>query len=168
MMRVCITILVVACSPFSLVAVGADEKNPTTKPAKPSAAAVKFFETKIRPVLVKQCYDCHGPESDNESGLRLDSLAAILQGGRSGPAIIPGKPRKSLLILAVNHDPSLTAMPPKTKLSRREIADLTSWVRRAECETSQPVAEKQNQDNRIHSGRAVFLGVSTPAATGSA
>jgi hypothetical protein len=130
MMRVCITILVVACSPFSLIAVGADEKNPTTKPAKPSATAVNFFETKIRPVLVKQCYDCHGPESDNESGLRLDSLAAILQGGRSGPAIIPGKPRKSLLILAVNHDPSLTAMPPKTKLSRREIADLTSWVRR--------------------------------------
>ena len=130
MMRVCITILAVACSSFSLVAVGADEQKPATKPVKPNAAAVKFFETKIRPVLVKQCYDCHGPESDNESGLRLDSLAAILRGGRSGPAIIPGKPRKSLLILAVNHDPSLTAMPPKTKLSRREIADLTSWVRR--------------------------------------
>jgi cytochrome c553 len=106
--------------------VGAADTPPASTP-QPNAAAVEFFETKVRTVLVQRCFRCHGPKSDAEAGLRLDSLARMLRGGRSGPAIVPGKPRESLLILAINHD-TFVHMPPKKMLPRHEIADLTAWV----------------------------------------
>jgi len=88
-----------------------------------------FFETRIRPLLIKHCLACHGSKKQ-ESGLRLDSRAGWARGGEQGPSIIPGQPRNSLLIQAVNHsDPSLK-MPPRGKLSKTEIADLTRWVQR--------------------------------------
>ena len=89
-----------------------------------------FFETRIRPVLVRRCFDCHGAGIENEAGLNLDSLAAMLTGGRSGPAIKPGNPDNSLLVLAVRHDPTTPQMPPRTKLPLREVADLAEWIRR--------------------------------------
>lgn len=90
-------------------------------------AAVKFFETNVRPVLAARCYECHGPDSKREGNLRLDSRAALLKGGDLGPAIKPGDPQNSLLIDAVRHG-EVVQMPPKTKLPPREIADLTAWV----------------------------------------
>jgi cytochrome c553 len=89
-----------------------------------------FFEKRVRPVLVARCFDCHGPDTENKAGLRLDSLAAMVRGGRSGPAIKPGNPDASLLVLAVRHDPATPEMPPKSKLPLRELADLAEWVRR--------------------------------------
>src|SRR4051794_24979460 len=62
----------------------------------------RAFEQKGRPVLARHCYSCHGP-ARQKNGLRLDSRAAILQGGTSGPAITPGKPEESLLIRALGH-----------------------------------------------------------------
>ena len=54
------------------------------KPAAPaeelSAETIEFFESKIRPVLIQNCYECHGPEKQ-KAGLRLDSRDAILKGG---------------------------------------------------------------------------------------
>ena len=90
---------------------------------------IEVFEKSVRPLLVKHCYECHGPQAgQGEAGLRLDSLRAILKGGDSGPAIIPGQPNQSLLIHAVNHEPSVTAMPPERRLERTEIAQLIAWV----------------------------------------
>ncbi|MEC9009051.1 MAG: PSD1 and planctomycete cytochrome C domain-containing protein [Planctomycetota bacterium] len=89
-----------------------------------------FFETRVRPVLVRRCFDCHGPETDNEAGLKLDSLASLLTGGRSGPAIKLGNPDNSLLVLAIRHDPATPDMPPKSKLPLAEVADLAEWIRR--------------------------------------
>lgn len=86
-----------------------------------------FFEKKVRPALVEHCHDCHGPDSDAEGGLRLDSRAAILRGGRTGPAVRPGKPDESLLVDVINHG-KLYQMPPKRKLPPMVIADLTAWV----------------------------------------
>src|ERR1017187_8545840 len=77
-------------------------------------AARKFFETSVRPVLANRCFQCHGPEMQ-KGKLRVDSLAAILRGGRSGPALPAGKPDESLLIQAIRHD-CLVQMPPKMKL----------------------------------------------------
>ncbi|GAB4134869.1 MAG: PSD1 and planctomycete cytochrome C domain-containing protein [Planctomycetaceae bacterium] len=90
-------------------------------------AQTEFFEKNVRPVLVSQCVDCHGKD-EAESGLRVDSLAGLLKGGDRGPAIVPGKPEKSLLMSAINHG-ELLQMPPKDKLSRKQIADLTAWVK---------------------------------------
>jgi hypothetical protein len=91
------------------------------------AAAAKFFEERIRPVLVEHCRPCHGPQK-HRGGLRLDSREAVLRGGDSGVVVRPGQPDESLLIRAVRHGERLQ-MPPKKKLPPRAIADLAAWVR---------------------------------------
>ena len=92
----------------------------------------KFFETKVRPVLVARCYECHGPESDAEGKLRVDSLSALLAGGTLGPAVKPGDAKGSLLISAINHG-EFVQMPPKSKLPQNEISDLTAWIADGRC-----------------------------------
>ena len=85
-----------------------------------------FFESRVRPVLVEHCTDCHGEDSA-ESDLRVDTLAGLLRGGERGPAIVIGKPNESLLIGAIRHG-ELLKMPEKTKLPAKQIADLARWV----------------------------------------
>ena len=107
--------------------------NPTPIPATAlSPADLAFFENKIRPVLVDQCYKCHSHEADRvKGGFLLDSSAALLLGGDTGPALIPGQPTESLLITAISYKDEELQMPPKgKKLSDAQIADLTEWVRR--------------------------------------
>jgi hypothetical protein len=90
-----------------------------------------FFEAKIRPVLVEQCYSCHSAQVKKPKGkLLLDSRAGLRKGGESGPAIVPGHPDKSLLIRAVLHTDDALKMPPDKKLSASVIADLETWIRR--------------------------------------
>jgi cytochrome c553 len=98
----------------------------------PSATDLQFFETKIRPLLIDKCYKCHSKEADKvRGGFLLDSREAVIHGGNSGPAIIPGKPDESLLIQAIRYQDEDLQMPPKgDKLSDAQIADLTEWVRR--------------------------------------
>ena len=96
--------------------------------ADQQAEGVRFFESKIRPILVKHCYECHGAETQ-ENKLRVDSLAALSAGGKAGSFIVPGKPDKSLLITAINYNLPELQMPPEKKLGEREIADLTAWVK---------------------------------------
>ena len=86
-----------------------------------------FFEAKIRPVLATHCYECHGHKE--KGGLKLDSREAILKGGDSGPALVPGKPKESLLLTAVRHVDEELQMPPKKKLSGHIVADLKRWIR---------------------------------------
>ncbi len=108
-----------------------------------------FFEKQVRPILVNNCYACHGPNSgEGQAGLRLDSLAGMLEGGRSGPVLVPGRPDKSLFMHAVNHD-TFVQMPPKTKLPLTEIAALTRWVEEgAPWPGSAPVAVvRQSEDS---------------------
>jgi len=94
---------------------------------EPSAQQVQFFEAKIRPVLVKQCYSCHSSDAKIvRGGLLLDSKAGVLAGGDSGPAVVPGKVKASLLLSAIRHDEF--EMPPKGKLPDSVIADFTKWV----------------------------------------
>lgn len=93
----------------------------------PSAAAIEFFESKIRPVLVEHCYECHSAASKSvKGGLRLDLREAVLTGGESGPAVVPGDAAGSLLIAALKHES--VQMPPERKLPDEVIADFTRWV----------------------------------------
>jgi hypothetical protein len=85
------------------------------------------FESKVRPLLVKQCIACHGPEKQ-KGGLRLDTKAGWQEGGENGPALVPGKPDASLLVKAIRGTDGVKAMPPKGKLAEREIANLVQWV----------------------------------------
>ncbi len=96
-----------------------------TAAEKVSPEHLKFFETNVRPLLVRKCLSCHG-EDHQKGSLRLDSLEAILKGGDSGPAIVPGKPDESLLVEAIRYESF--EMPPSGKLSDKEIDTLVRWV----------------------------------------
>jgi hypothetical protein len=97
-----------------------------------------LFETKIRPVLAKNCFACH--TQSQMGGLRLDSRDAVLKGGKSGPALIPGDPDESLLIQAVSQTHERLKMPPSGKLGEAEIGDLTAWVKAGAVWPQRPVA----------------------------
>ncbi len=86
-----------------------------------------FFEKEVRPVLAENCYECHGADKQ-KGGLRLDSLEAILSGGESGAALVPGKADESLLVHAIRREDPDFEMPPKKPLTEREIQSLTEWV----------------------------------------
>ena len=87
----------------------------------------RFFETKIRPVLIRECYGCHSNQSGNaRGGLRLDTKELSAIGGSSGPAIVPGDLVESLLYNAITHEDFV--MPPKRKLSDEVIEDFREWI----------------------------------------
>lgn len=92
------------------------------------AAALEFFEQKVRPVLVDNCYTCHSANTNAKGGLRVDDFKGLTDGGNSGAAVVPGKPEESLLIQAVSHKNDDLKMPPNKQLSPEEIADLTKWI----------------------------------------
>lgn len=104
-------------SPFAF----ADESDRT---------ALEFFESKIRPVLVQECYGCHSQEADKKGKLRgslfLDSRDGAKKGGDTGPAVVPSEVDKSLIISAIRHQDF--EMPPKGKLSDAIIADFEKWI----------------------------------------
>ncbi|HEV7403657.1 MAG TPA: DUF1553 domain-containing protein [Chthoniobacteraceae bacterium] len=87
-----------------------------------------FFESKVRPILVERCYECHSPDKKVKGGLRLDVREGWVKGGDTGPAIAPGKPKESLLIEAVEYANRDLQMPPKQRLSAAEAAVLRDWV----------------------------------------
>ena len=99
---------------------------------KLSPQDIAFFEKKIRPILVAHCYSCHSAQALKtkklRGGLQLDNHAALRKGGDSGAVIVPGKPKESLLVQALNYE-SLE-MPPKGKLPASVIADFQEWVAR--------------------------------------
>lgn len=91
------------------------------------ADSLKFFESKIRPLLSENCYECHGPDK-TKGGLRLDHIDSIKKGGDTGPALVAGKPDESLLIEAVRRTDEDFAMPPKKELSPETVKLLEEWI----------------------------------------
>ena len=88
-----------------------------------------YFESKIRPLLVEQCYACHSEgNAAPQAGLRVDSREALLKGGKSGPALRPGEPESSLLVQMVRGAGGLR-MPPTGKLTDAQIGHFEEWVR---------------------------------------
>ena len=99
--------------------------------SKLTAEQTAFFESKVRPVLVENCYKCHSQAADKvKGGLLLDSREGWQKGGDSGPAIVPGNAEKSLLIKAVRYADKDIQMPPNDKkLPDQQIADLEAWIK---------------------------------------
>src|ERR1700730_54613 len=96
---------------------------------QPDRDGIEFFETKIRPVLVENCFKCHTgkrPKAD----LLLDTRASMLTGTDNGPAIVPGAPEKSLLMKAIGYGDAKLRMPPVGKLPEAVIADFALWIQR--------------------------------------
>ncbi|HEX4122767.1 MAG TPA: PSD1 and planctomycete cytochrome C domain-containing protein [Verrucomicrobiae bacterium] len=118
----------------------------TAAMAADKSAGVEFFESKIRPVLVDNCYPCHSHQSAKvKGGLLLDTREDLLKGGDTGPAIKPGDVEQSLLIKAVRYTDDDLRMPPKNKkLAPAQIAALEAWVKMGapDPRTSQAGLEK--------------------------
>ena len=95
-MRIPIAIILLALS--SSVVSAADSKTPFT------AEQVKFFDDSVQPLLKANCMKCHGDNPKKLKGeLDLRTRGAALKGGDTGPAAVPGKPKESLLVQAINH-----------------------------------------------------------------
>jgi hypothetical protein len=113
-------------------------------------AQLDFFEAKIRPVLIRECYGCHSVEASAKGKLRgellLDSRDSARKGGESGPAVVPGKPDESLLLSALKHESF--EMPPKGKLDDATIANFEKWIQTgaADPRHARPVASAAPMD----------------------
>ncbi len=115
---------VLVASGWAITAARADGPKPAETP---SPEAVEFFETRVRPILVERCVNCHGPKKQS-GGLRLDSREAMIKGGDTGPAVVPAKAEESLIIQAISYRHDELKMPPKGKLPDTDVAFLTRWV----------------------------------------
>jgi hypothetical protein len=92
-------------------------------------SGTEYFESKVRPLLVKHCYECHSEEEEaQKGGLLLDRENGWLEGGDSGKAVVPGQPEASLLVEAVQRLDEDSAMPPKYSLEQEEVEILVRWV----------------------------------------
>jgi Protein of unknown function (DUF1553)/Protein of unknown function (DUF1549)/Planctomycete cytochrome C len=147
-MRNCLTAFALLLAAIGLTSITAQEKaNPFKKKLeefrqkkmetastgfadKLTAEQEKFFEAKIRPVLIEQCYECHAADSKKiRANLTLDSREGLRKGGDSGPAIVAGNPAKSLLIEVMTTKDADRQMPPKKKLAENVIEDFKTWVK---------------------------------------
>ena len=114
----------------------------------PAADSIEFFETRVRPVLANKCYVCHSTAT--MGGLAVNSRAALLKGGDTGPAVIPGKPDESLLIQAVRHTTEKLRMPmQQPKLSEKEIGDLAAWVKSGAAWPETAVAKSEKKPGYV-------------------
>src|SRR5271154_1860261 len=91
------------------------------EPSREEAAALEFFEKKVRPLLVENCFTCHSADTNSKGGLRVDDRNGLLNGGGRGPAVVPGHPEKSLMIQAVRQTGKLK-MPQGKTLTEDQIA----------------------------------------------
>src|ERR1051326_614551 len=139
----------------------------SVRAADPTRAQLDFFENKIRPILVENCYKCHSPAKGKiKGGLELDWKGGWEKGGENGPVIVPGDPEKSRLIKAVRYiDPDLQMPPKGDKLSEAQINDLVAWVKMGapDSRTTQPVSAAAGEYGGTGKNHWAFKPVKKPA-----
>ncbi len=127
-------------------------------PCAAPADAVDYTRD-VKPILTKHCITCHGGEKQR-SGLRLDTAKAALDGGNSGPAVVPGKSAESRLVHALTGANDVVAMPPKgPRLGANEVALLRRWI----DEGAKAPADEVGQSTVTKSKHWAFQPVRRPA-----
>ncbi len=97
--------------------------------SSPTPDELNFFESRVRPLLVEKCYDCHSAEAGEPGGgLLIDSKKGLIRGGETDRAIVPGEPNNSLLFKAAQRLTPSLAMPPDEPLSPEELKVLETWI----------------------------------------
>jgi hypothetical protein len=116
---------------LAVFSVGGSPAENKVMMVKATPDQVSFFESKVRPLLADNCFRCHGGESEKKpkAGLDLTNLRGLLQGGESGPALVPNELDKSRIIEAVRYRNEDMAMPPKKPLKPIEVKVLEDWVK---------------------------------------
>ena len=104
-----------------------------TVEAKDDQASPAFYTERVRPILEKNCYSCHGG-MNHRGGFNMQTKAGMLKGGKDGVAVVPGDPGKSLLVMLMRHEgPADDTMPmpppPRPKVSDADIAVVEQWVK---------------------------------------
>lgn len=122
-------------------------ENGVRSTSSPSAE-IEFFETSVRPLLLSACAGCHG-EKKQWGGLRVDSRAALLKGGETNPAVVPGRLDESLLISAIRRTGDYE-MPPEKPLNAGQIAILERWVQMGAPWSDEIVVDDRLQRQRNH------------------
>jgi mono/diheme cytochrome c family protein len=89
------------------------------------AVQTRFFESKVRPLLIDHCVRCHGEEKQ-EGGLRLDSQSSFSKGGENGAIVDSASPSESTILSAIHYKD--LEMPPSGKLSDERIEILERWI----------------------------------------
>jgi len=115
-----------------------------------------LFEKKIRPILVEQCQKCHSVEAQKAKKLKanlfLDSRAGMLKGGDSGPVVVPGDPKQSLLLQTLHYAGEIK-MPPAGKLPDAAIADFEKWIKLGAPDPREPAAGRKQIGMSVEEGR---------------
>ena len=123
--------------------------------AKDSQESLAFFESKIRPVLVEQCYSCHSQEAATsgklKGGLYLDSRDGMLRGGDTGPALSSEHSEESLILKALRYEEY--EMPPSGKLSANIIEDFERWVAQGAVDPRRAAEPIKQKGMDLESGR---------------
>ncbi|MEJ6579698.1 MAG: DUF1549 domain-containing protein, partial [Akkermansiaceae bacterium] len=115
--------------------------------AKPTDAQIEFFESKIRPVLAENCYECHNSIDKSKGDIALDYRQALLD----SEIIVPGKPAESPLILAIRHDEDFEAMPSKSpKLSNLTIKHFEDWIRMGAPDPRDQKPTKEDLESQVN------------------
>ncbi len=115
--------------------------------AEPAVEALEFFETKIRPLLADNCFNCHSADTNSQGGLRVDDRNGLLAGGGRGPAVVPGDPQSSLLVQAILRTHPEIKMPPEHHLAEGQIADVMQWIRSGAVWTKVEFATSLDEPN---------------------
>ncbi len=139
-------------------------------------AGIKLFREQIEPVLAEHCYACHSAQAKElQGGLRLDSRQGARRGGDTGPAVIPGKPAKSLLLQAIKHENGYEMPPKKPPLTAEIVADFVKWIELGAPDPREETAAAESwpEEVRRHwafqpikaatSGRAVLSAGASPS-----
>ncbi len=123
---------------------------------------LEFFEKQVRPLLIEHCYECHAAGEKN-GGLLLDSRDAVLRGGDTGPALVPGQPDKSLLIEAIGYKNHDLQMPPSKPLNPGQVAILVDWVKRGAPDPRESASASNRCPGKRHvvSRRSKLLVIAT-------
>ncbi len=122
-------------------------------PKKASDKGTELFESKILPVLVKHCYECHSKDGESiEGGLELDSPSGMLRGGDTGAMLEAHHADQSRLLQMLRHEGDVSGMPPEEKLSDDVIAAFEEWIRLGAPDTREdkgPTAKEQRLDEAM-------------------
>lgn len=110
------------------LAIGATNFRGGASAAETNVVAAPDYEKQVHPLLAAHCIKCHGPTKE-ESGLRLDTVAAMLKGGYAGPAIVAGQGKTSRIVSAMHGTDDLSVMPPEgPKMKADDVAMITRWI----------------------------------------